>query len=189
MGTTSWRSKTIRRPFHYDVVKTFAKAQAKAVDELVVDENCSVGKGHGRIEVRRCRVISGPDVLAWLQDGHHWPGLQAIGMVDAERRIGEERSRESRYYLLSAHLTAQAFQEATRSHGGIENQVHWVLDVTFHEDQSRIRAGHAAQNFAILRHLALNLLRQQQAKHLSIKAKRKKVGWDHDLLRQTVKGI
>jgi predicted transposase YbfD/YdcC len=181
--------KENQETLYHDVVATFADAQAKTVDEMVVDETRSVGKGHGRIEVRRCRVIQDPDVLAWLQDGHPWPGLQAIGMVEAERRIGEERSCESRYYLLSAHLTAQAFGEATRSHWGIENQVHWVLDVTFHEDQSRIRAGHAAENFAVLRHLALNLLRQQQVKHLSIKAKRLKAGWDHDFLLQTIQGI
>jgi predicted transposase YbfD/YdcC len=173
----------------HDVVETFADAQAKARDEVVVDETQRVTKGHGRIEVRRCRVISDPDVLAWVQEGHHWPGLQAIGMIETERRIGEERSCESRYYLLSAHFTAHAFGEATRSHWGIENQVHWVLDVTFHEDQSRIRTGHAAQNVAILRHLALNLLRQQPAKGVSIRGKRLKAGWDHDFLLQTVIGI
>lgn len=172
-----------------DVVEMFANAQTHAIDELVIDETRSVNKGHGRIETRRCQVISDPDVLAWLQDGHHWPGLQAIGRVEAERRIGEERSREQRYYLLSARLAARVFGEATRSHWGIENQVHWVLDVAFHEDQGRIRAGHAAENFAVLRHLALNLLRQQQAKHLSLKAKRKKAGWDNDFLLQTISGI
>jgi len=181
--------KENQETLYADVVEMFANAQANAIDELVVDENRSVGKGHGRIEVRHCRVISDPDVLAWVQDGHHWPGLHAIGMVEAERRIGKHRSRESRYYLLSTRLVAQAFAKATRSHWGIENQVHWVLDVAFHEDRSRIRAGHAAQNFAVLRHLALNLLRQQQAKHLSIRAKRLKAGWDHDFLLQTIQGI
>ena len=181
--------KENQETLYHDVVATFADAQVKASDDVVVDETQSVNKGHGRIEVRRCRVISDPDVLAWVQDGHHWPGLQAIGMIEAERRIGEERSRESRYYLLSAHLSAKAFGEATRSHWGIENQVHWVLDVTFHEDQSRIRAGHAAENVAVLRHLALNLLRQQPAKGISIRGKRLKAGWDHDFLLQLIQGI
>jgi predicted transposase YbfD/YdcC len=181
--------KENQETLYHDVVETFADAQAKTIDELVIDETQSVNKGHGRIEVRRCRVIRDPDVLAWLQDGHHWPGLQAIGMVEAERRIGEERSRESRYYLLSAHFTAKDFGEATRSHWGIENQVHWVLDVTFHEDQSRIRAGYAAENVAVLRHLALNLLRQQPAKGVSIHGKRLKAGWDHDFLLQLIQGI
>lgn len=110
-------------------------------------------------------------------------------MVEAERRLGEERSRESRSDLLSAHLTAKAVGEATRSHWGIENQVHWVLDGAFHEDQSRIRQGHAAENFTALRHLALNLLRQQQAERLSIRGKRLKAGWDHDFLLQLVKAV
>jgi predicted transposase YbfD/YdcC len=172
-----------------DVVEMFAHAQAHTIEELVVDESQSVGKGHGRIEKRRYRVIADPDVLAWLEEGHHWPGLGAIGMVEAERRIGEKRTRESRYYLLHTPLTAKAFGEATRSHWGIENQVHWVLDVVFHEDQSRIRHGYAAANFTVLRHLALNLLRQQQAKRLSIRAKRLRAAWDHDFLLQILQGI
>ena len=175
---------------YHDVVEMFADAKANAIEEVAIHEQRSVTKGHGRIEIRHCRVIHDPEVLAWLQEGHHWPGLQAIGMVEAERRIGEERSRESRYYLLSARLTAQAFGDATRSHWGIENQVHWVLDVDFHEDQSRIRQGHAAENAAILRRLALNLLRQQQArKGTSIRGKRLKAGWDHDFLLQIVKAV
>lgn len=181
--------KENQETLYHDVVGMFANAQANAIEDVVIDENRSVGKGHGRIEIRRCRVITDPDVLAWLQEGHHWPGLHAIGMVEAERRIGEERSQESRYYLLSAPLSANAFGEATRSHWGIENQVHWVLDVVFHEDQSRIRHGHAAENFAVLRHLALNLLRQQQAKRLSTRSKRLKAGWNHDFLLQIVKGV
>ncbi len=181
--------KENQETFDPDVVGMFADAHAKAIEDVVIDETRSVTKDHGRSESRRCRVITDPEVLAWLQEGHQWPGVQAIGMVEAERRIGEERSRESRYYLLSAHLTAKAFGEATRSHGGIENQVHWVLDGAFPEDQSRIRAGHAAENFAVLRHLALNLLRQQQAKRLSIRGRRLKAAWDHGFLLQIIKGV
>lgn len=181
--------KENQETLYHDVVGMFADARTHAIEDVITDEKQSVNKGHGRIEIRRCRVISDPDVLAWLQEGHHWPGLHAIGMVEAERRIGAQRSRESRYYLLSATLTAKVFGEATRSHWGIENRVHWVLDVAFHEDQSRIRQGHAAENFAILRHLALNLLRQQPAKGVSIRAKRLKAGWDHDFLLQIVQGV
>jgi predicted transposase YbfD/YdcC len=181
--------KENQETLYRDVVEMFAQAHAHAIDELVLDESRRVGKVHGRIEVRRCGVIPDPDVLSWLDEGHQWPGLQAIGMVEAERRIGEKRTTENRYYLLNSPLTAQAFGEATRIHWGIENQVYWVLDVVFHEDQSRIGQGHAAENFAVLRHLALNLLRQQQAKRLSIRGKRLKAAWDHGFLLQVIQAI
>jgi predicted transposase YbfD/YdcC len=115
--------------------------------------------------------------------------LEAIGLVHAERRIGEERTSEDRLYLLSHPLSAAAFGEAVRSHWGIENSVHWVLDLSFHEDQSRIRAGFAAENFAVLRHIALNLLRQQPFKRASIKGKRKMAGWDTAFLVQVLRAI
>lgn len=181
--------KENQETLYHDVVEMFTHAQAGTIDELVIDESRTVGKGHGRIEVRRYRVISDTDVLAWLQDGHHWPGLHAIGMVEAERRIGEKRTTESRYYLLSTPLKAPAFGAAVRSHWGIENRVHWVLDVAFHEDQSRIRQGYAAENFAVLRHLALNLLQHHSAKRVSVRGKRLKAGWHNDFLLQVLQGI
>jgi predicted transposase YbfD/YdcC len=174
---------------YHDVADTFAQARAGTIDELVTDDSRTITKGHGRLEIRRYRVIPDADVLAWLHGEHHWPGLKAIGMVEAERRIGDKHTTESRYYLLSAPLPAPAFGKAVRSHWGIENQVHWVLDVAFHEDHSRIRQGDAAENFAVLRHLALNLLRSQQAKHLSIRGKRLKAAWDNDFLRRVLQGI
>jgi len=172
---------------HQEVQHSFALAQQD--DFAGVSQAERVEKGHGRIETRRARVIDDAEIIAWLQERHAWPGLQAIGWVQAERRTGSERSVEDRYYLLSHPLTAAAFGDAARSHWGIENRVHWVLDVTFHEDQSRIRAGYAAENFAVLRHIALNLLRQKQTKRASIKGKRKKAGWDTDYLLQVIHGI
>jgi predicted transposase YbfD/YdcC len=172
-----------------DVQDSFTQARVSQFEQIAHDHAQTVDKGHGRIEIRRHWVITDNDHLAWLQAGHKWPGLQAIGMVEAERRLGAERSTQTRYYVLSRPLTAEAFGEAVRSHWGIENQVHWVLDMAFREDQSRIRQGVAAENFVVLRHIALNLLKQAQAKRLSIKAKRLKAGWDNDFLLQVLRGI
>jgi len=172
---------------HDDVQWSFTLAQQDG--SAGVSQVERIEKGHGRIETRCAWVIDDAEIIAWVQERHAWPGLQAIGWVQAERRIGTERAVEDRYYLLSRPLTAAAFGEAARSHWGIENRVHWVLDVTFHEDQSRIRAGYAAENFAVLRHIALNLLRQQQTKRASIKGRRKKAGWDTDYLLQVIRGI
>jgi predicted transposase YbfD/YdcC len=171
-----------------DVELSFRAGEGDDFAGVSHDQATIVEKGHGRIETRRLQVIDDAAVLAWLQERHHWPGLKAIGKVPPERRIGTERSTEDRYYLLSRPLSAPAFGEVVRSHWGIENCVHWVLDVTFGEDQSRIRAGHAAQNFAVLRHIALNLLRQQPFKRASLKGRRKMAGWDTNYLLQVLCG-
>jgi predicted transposase YbfD/YdcC len=144
-----------------------------------VDHATATDKGHGRLEVRRHTVLSEPAVLAWLQAVHQWPGLAAVGRVEAARRMGAAVSHETRYYLLSRVLPAAAFGAAVRSHWAIENRVHWVLDMTFGEDRSRVRTKHAAENLAVLRHLALNLLRRTPtARPVSLKAKRLAAGWD-----------
>jgi len=172
---------------HQDVADTFTLARATQFADVLHDVAETVDQGHGRIEHRRHWVISDPDILRWLQEDHNWPGLGAIGAIDAERRIGEKRTTETRYYLLNRPLAAATFGAAARSHWGIENRVHWVLDLAFHEDQSRIREGHAAENFVVLRHLALNLLQRHPTKRrLSIKARRLKAAWDHDYLLQVL---
>jgi predicted transposase YbfD/YdcC len=174
---------------YQDVQDSFTQAQADQFEQVAHDQAQTVGKGHGRIEIRRHLVITEGEYLSWLQSRHKWPGLKAIGMVEAERHLATECSIEMRYYVLSRPLTAKVFGEAVRSHWGIENQVHWVLDMAFREDESRIRQGMAAENFVVLRHIALNLLKQTQGKYLSTKAKRLKAGWDNDYLLQVLRGI
>jgi predicted transposase YbfD/YdcC len=107
-------------------------------------------------------------------------------MVTAERRIGTDVTTETRYYLSSRAAGAAAFGQAVRTHWGIENRLHWVLDVTFHEDDHRTRTGHSAENFAVLRHLALNLLRRNTAVRGSIATKRFKAALTEQYLARLI---
>ena len=138
----------------------------------------TVNKGHGRIETRTASIS---DDVAWLQERHQWPGLAAIGKITASRQQGGHTSVESRYYLLSQAFTPERFNHMVREHWGIENRLHWVLDVVFNEDQSRNRKDHCPDNLALLRKLALNLARLEPSKG-SIRGKLKRAGWDNDYL-------
>jgi predicted transposase YbfD/YdcC len=139
---------------------------------------------HGRSEHRHYWTTSQLDTLRTRQE---WPRLQTIGMVESERSQNAETTIERRYYILSLPSDAQTFGNAVRSHWEIENCVHWVLDVTFREDESRIRVGHGPENFATLRHMALNLLREETSFKGSIKTKRLKCGWNNVYLARVLK--
>jgi predicted transposase YbfD/YdcC len=146
------------------------------------DTSRSVGKGHGRIEIRTCRTINDPALIAWLDPDGAWPGVRSIAQVEAERRIDDAVTRQTRYYLSSLPGEATVIASAVRSHWGIENQLHWVLDVAFREDASRARIGHSAANLALLRKLALNLLRTEPTRKHGVKASRLRAGWDNNYL-------
>jgi predicted transposase YbfD/YdcC len=137
-------------------------------------------KGHGRLETRRYWQ-SGQ--LEWFADRDQWENLRSVGVVESVREIGPQRSVERRYYLSSLPVEIETFAKAVRSHWLIENQLHWVLDVHFREDQSRARNKHAAQNLATLRRWALNLIKaDQQKKKRSLKGRQKAAGWDNRYL-------
>jgi predicted transposase YbfD/YdcC len=171
---------------YQDVVDLFADAETTGFAELVHDTHHSVDKGHGRLEHRQYWTITDPECIAYLNAKQTWMGLRSVGMVEAQRRLGEQVSTERRYYLMSLPRDARAFVAAVRSHWGVENGLHWVLDIAFQEDASCMRKDHSQQNFVVLRHMALNLLKQEQTAKCGIKARRLKAGWSDDYLHKVL---
>ncbi|MCW5237171.1 ISAs1 family transposase [Verminephrobacter eiseniae] len=162
-----------------EAIQTWFDAADAGTLERPFWQHSQTDKNHGRIETRRC--VATNDV-AWLQQQEqHWPGLQSLVMVKSSREvIGRHgtSSVERRYYISSLPAKPAALGEIVRAHWGIENSMHWVLDVAFGEDESRIRAGNAAHNLSILRRIALNLLKNEKTCKLGVAAKRLKAGWD-----------
>jgi predicted transposase YbfD/YdcC len=165
---------------------TIVEAQAQRPPGAPVPEAAAklaqvetVEKDHGRIETRHYYQS---DQLAWFADLHKWEGLKSVGVVQSTRDIDGVKTVERRYYLSSLPLNVELFARAVRSHWGVENKLHWVMDVCFHEDQSRARTGYAAENLATLRRLALNMLKKETTKKRGIKGKQLNASWDHSYL-------
>lgn len=142
----------------------------------------ATAKDHGRVEIRQAWVVSDATILKSLRGSAKWPNLVALVKVTAERRLPAGRQTHTRYYLASWHLTPAQAITMTRRHWHIENCLHWVLDIAFREDECRLHKDHGPHNFAILRHIALNLLNQEKTNKLGIKNKRLRAGWDTDYL-------
>jgi predicted transposase YbfD/YdcC len=174
--------KENHKALYEELKDLFAEADAVAFRQVPHTYDRTVNKGHGRIEVRECWVISEPDYLDYLRHRTAWKNLQTLVRVRSERYHGTRRSIEMRYYLSSLQNDAKQILRAIRSHWGIENELHWVLDIAFREDESRLRKDHGAENMAVLRHMALNLLKQEQTAHVGIKIKRLKAAWDENYL-------
>jgi predicted transposase YbfD/YdcC len=160
---------------HADIKSYFETAPSGEVEQVE-----TVGKDHGRIEVRTYTVSH---VVDWYAAPRSYPGaprfpqLTTIAMVESRIERGDKIETEQRSYISSRMLSAAAFADGARGHWAIENNLHWTLDVTFNEDQSRLRAGHGAKNMAVVRHFALNLVRQVVDKR-SIKRRRKRAAWE-----------
>jgi predicted transposase YbfD/YdcC len=163
---------------HAEIKSYLDDAISRQAKELAYVEVAD--KGHGRLEVRRYWQSSRLD---WFENRSAWEGLQSVGVVESVREIGGQQTVERRYYLSSLSVDVNRFARAVRSHWSIENQLHWVLDVNFNEDQSRARSGYASENLATLRRWALNLIKSdQQKKKRSLKGRMKAAGWDNRYL-------
>ena len=171
--------KENHKGLYYETVLFFKEMENMKSEGFTFDEYETVNGGHGRIETRKYTMTSD---IAWLQDKEKWTGLKSIGMVESIREINGECSNEKRYYISSLKCDAEKFGNAVRSHWGIENSLHWVLDIAFREDESRIRKGSAPENFAAIRHIALNLLRNNKTFKGSVKTKRLNAAMDINYL-------
>lgn len=167
---------------HEDVKELFDGAFQLGFDGIDCDTYETVEKGHGRIETRQCWTISNSQDLSYIRSLSEWKNLNSVAMVKAERRIGETVTVESRYYISSLKGDARQLLSAIRGHWGIENSLHWVLDIAFREDDSRVRKDNAPENLAVIRHIALNLLKQEKSLKVGVNAKRKRAGWDNGYL-------
>lgn len=166
-----------------EIRATFDEALAVNFHQVPHETYQTVNKGHGRWETRQCWLITRADYLNALGERLAWRNLNAIAMIRSERKVGTEPAVvTTRYYISSVTGDAQRVLTAVRSHWGIENELHWSLDVTFHEDLCRIRKGAGPQNFAVLRHIALNLLKREKSAKLGLKGKRLKAGWNEAYL-------
>jgi len=166
-----------------DVELFFQSVKETKPEEIPRSYFDSVEGDHGRVEIRRHWVISDTD---WIEDKAFWKGLQGIGMVERERHIKDHISCETSYYLLSQKWDAEEFAKRVRAHWRVENKLHWVLDVAFREDECRKRAGNAAENFAMVRHIATNLLKQENSMKKSFNVKRLQAGWDNSYLMEVL---
>ena len=146
---------------HEDVALFLEEQKARDFRDCKASHHTTVDGDHGRIETRTTTVI---EDLDWLQERHHWPGLKSLVMVQSTREIDTKTEQETRLYISSLDLAADQMASTVRSHWAVENSLHWVMDVTFKEDLARVRKGHGAQNIAIVRHFALNMVERPRTK-------------------------
>lgn len=170
-GNQSSLNTTVEKFFHYHKSQNF-----KTKYEFDIAEETD--GGHGRIENRKCYTSSD---ITWLKYDHNWAGLKTVIMIESTRIIGDITTTEQRFYISSLKADAAKLNTIIRSHWGVENKLHWCLDVIFNEDQSRVRKDNGAENFAILRRIALNILRKHKSKG-SLNVKRHIAGWNDDYM-------
>jgi len=170
-----------------DIQYLFEVDAAKGFDQVSHSYTQKVNKGHGRLETRECWAIDVEEYLDYLRKRERWPGLKSIVRIIAKREIGEKIEIQMSYFITSLPADAQSILKVKRGHWKIENQLHWVLDIAFREDESRVRKDHGPENFAVLRHMALNLLKNEKSAKGGIHAKRLQAGWNNDYLLAILK--
>jgi predicted transposase YbfD/YdcC len=161
-----------------DVELLVTEQKASGFVDTEISRDTAVDGDHGRIETRTTTVIHN---VEWLQQRHNWPGLKGVVIIESSREISGKIERETRYYITSTAMTAVHLGPVIRSHWAIENSLHWVMDMVFRDDESRVRTDHAPANFATIKHMALNLLRRPPGKQ-SLRGRRKAASWDDDFL-------
>lgn len=200
MGTQTEIAKTIiesgadyvlalkenQKTLHDDVELYFKEeVLTKGKKELVKEEiyHKTLEKDHGRIEKREYYLVND---VSWLEQNNKWPNLSAIGMAVFERQEQDKTSVETRLYIMSKIKNVIEFSTAVRGHWGIENELHWCLDMGFREDESRARKDHAAENLNIIRHMTMNMLKKETSLKAGIAGKRLKCGWDENYLKKVL---
>ena len=170
---------------HQGIIDFFGKHVEDDFAGIRMRHHMTEEQGHGREETRYYMICPVPEDLP---DRSRWTGLKAIGVAINETQRDGKKVGENRYYILSKFVAAGRFAEAVRGHWSIENRLHWQLDVTFQEDQCRIRQGHADANFSILRRTALSLLKNETTLKVGVKNKRLTAGWDESYLEKVLTG-
>lgn len=170
---------------HDDVELLFKEQIDSGFKDIKYDYYENTDGGHGRIEIRKYWITEDID---WLKQNHDWPGLVSIGMVESQRIIDDVTSTEIRLYVNSIEANAKRFADAVRGHWGVENPLHWRLDVIFSDDQCRIRKGNSPANYLIFKQMAMNLLEKTPAKE-SMNCKRKIAGWNKKFLKSVLESI
>lgn len=169
---------------HQDIKDYLDWAERIKFKEIKYDYCETLEKGHGRIEERRCWVT---EEIGWLEGKNDWKNLKSVVMVEAIREvIGKEKTVERRYFISSLEANATELLRCVRGHWAIENELHWCLDIGFREDNCQVREAVSAENLATLRHIGINLLKQEKSTTRGIEGKRKKAGWDENYLRKVL---